>query len=362
MAISFDCTPKNTSNIDELIQRSVTTSQLSARDHPKNFFEVQILGVARHSAGIILNRKLVRDYICEVCPVPLPSTFKFSSSINAILGEAHKPLTLHALVDGIEKPLTRPFSDTMRLSESRVDSFSELEHVCVPSLDGNTVAAIGWIAHSSYLGAIPKVVGLRGLRARAGNIQIGDESVFRHLFPEGRFNNWCVGEIHIVDARIVPNGQRDYFEPGPHVRDLENQLAAVLRGVVGRCRKASTSRHTQKRILSTLSNLEDAYDLAISGYLSAEDTAILIKHTLTSTAKLRNDFLAFSNDASIYPSRLDTLEMNLNDFRYESVDQPFKAMQRTELATYQRVCSAIAKTSQSPRMAKEIIQAVLKNI
>ena len=33
-----------------------------------------------------------------------------------------------------------------------------------------------------------------------------------------------VGEVHVIDPRILPNGRRDYFEPGPHTRNLENQL------------------------------------------------------------------------------------------------------------------------------------------
>ena len=35
---------------------------------------------------------------------------------------------------------------------------------------------------------IPKRLGIRGIRARMGNIQIGDEAIFDHLFPEERVN------------------------------------------------------------------------------------------------------------------------------------------------------------------------------
>ena len=97
-----------------------------------------------------------------------------------------------------------------------------------------------------------KRLGIRGIRARAGNIQIGDENVFEHLFPEERFNRWCVGEIHIMDSRIVPNGRRDYFEPGPHTRNLENQMAAVARRISARCRTASTARNKEYKFQAAL--------------------------------------------------------------------------------------------------------------
>ena len=88
-------------------------------------------------------------------------------------------------------------------------------------------AAVAWLARTPYTGSIPARLGVRGLRARVGNMQIGTDRIFEHLFEEPRFNGWCVGEVHILDSRIVPNGRRDYFEPSPHLRNLENQLGAI---------------------------------------------------------------------------------------------------------------------------------------
>ena len=349
-------------HLDDLIEQSVTTSRLPGNGYPESFFEVKIRGVARHAAGKILNRQLVASYICEVCPLPLATSFKFSSSIDDIYPESNKPLTLHIILDGFDDPLTRPFSNTIRFSDNRIDSLTELQPVRIPALDGNTYAAIGWIAHSSYLGAIPKSIGLRGLRARVGNIQIGDESVFRHLFAEGRFNSWCIGELHIADSRIIPNGQRDYFEPGPHVRNLENQLAALLKRLVSRCRKASTTRYRQKKVQSTLTDFEDAYDLAMSGFMSADATDTLVENTLRSIMTLRTNFPEMQNGFSSDINRLNALEGKLNDFSYENVNFPFAHLEETDIDTYRRVCNSIANVSESPRIAKEIMQTVLKNI
>jgi hypothetical protein len=44
---------------------------------------------------------------------------------------------------------------------------------------------------------------------RCGNIQVGDDRMFEELFPEARFNGWSVGELHVIDPRIIPNGRRD---------------------------------------------------------------------------------------------------------------------------------------------------------
>ena len=101
-------------------------------------------------------------------------------------------------MDGEEQPIQRQYGSTIAFAGNKEDHFSEFEEVRVPSIDGRGDAAVGWIAHSSYLGAIPKGNRIRGIRVRLGNIQVGDEQVFDHLFEEERFNRWCVGEVHVL--------------------------------------------------------------------------------------------------------------------------------------------------------------------
>ena len=51
-----------------------------------------------------------------------------------------------------------------------------------------------------------------GLRARVGNIQIGENTLFLDQYHESRFNAWTIGELHILSPKLVPNGRRDDFE------------------------------------------------------------------------------------------------------------------------------------------------------
>ena len=113
-----------------------------------------------------------------------------------------------------------------------------------------------------------------------GQFQIGDETIFDSLYSEERFNRWCVGELHILDHRIVPNARRDYFEPGPHLRNLENHLLPILRGVGERCRAASAARNRTRKVLSSLSDIEEVHDLATSGYLTDDDATALVRRAL----------------------------------------------------------------------------------
>ena len=197
--------------------------------------------------------------------------------------------TIEVLLEGDPYPVERPHGEAIRLSANKVAEFTEFQAIRIPSADGNGDAAVGWVAHSSYLGAIPKEQRIRGIRARLGNIQIGGEAVFDSLYTEDRFNRWCVGELHILDSRIIPNAKRDYFQPGFHLRHLENRLAPVLREISTRCRRESTTRNRDKKAISAVCNIENLHSLAASGYLTDEDSTDLVREAFRKVQEVRKN-------------------------------------------------------------------------
>lgn len=344
---------------DRVIRNSVNIETLPGSEYPDHFFEAQIVRVARHAAGWLLNRDAVRSFISEVCPVPMPRSFPFASAIDNLFSDVEPPLMLNVFLEDELVPITRQYGKTIRFSDDREDQFREFEEFHIPSLGGNGPTAVGWISHSSYLGAIPKKAGIRGLRVRAGNIQIGNERILDHLFPEDRFNRWCVGEIHVTDPQIVPNARRDYFEPGPHVRNFENRLGAVIRSIATRCRKASAARNRQRKLLTALCEIDDTYNLAISGYLSPDDSRALVENALNRMQHIRANLGSMNNHAKACIEKLTALEEKLSKFQVASCHTPFGDMPKVEVSTYWRIFQALASVSRSPGAAKEVIEAVL---
>ena len=345
------------SELEEAILDCVDVKTLRGSDYPGHFFEVEVGDVARHSAGLLLNRDAVRDYVGEVCPVPMSSEFPSADRVEGLFCGAEAPLTLEVLLEGDPDPVERPYGQSIRLSANREAEFTEFQVVHIPSVDGNGEAALGWIAHSSYLGAIPKEQRVRGIRARVGNIQIGGEAVFDDLFTEERFNRWCVGELHILDSRIIPNARRDYFEPGPHLRNLENQLTPVLRNISTRCRRESTARNRARKALYALCNIEDLYALATSGYLTSEDSADLVQEAWRELEEVRKSIGKGNLDNGTL-QRLDNAEDNLNSFSVETEMQRFGDMPPSEVVVYQRIFGALATLAPSPGSARELIEMV----
>lgn len=260
------------------IKACTTVQSLDADDWPGRFFEVRIDGIARHAASALLNQDAVRRYIGEVCSVPLSCSFPFAAEVGDFIAEYEHYFTLDVTVEGMQGPIERPFGATIPLTESYAAPFERLEKRVIPAVDGDAPAAILWLADTPYAGSIPRSLGVRGLRARVGNMQIGADDVFSDLFLEARFSGWCVGEVHIVDSRIVPNARRDYFEPGHHLRNLENHIGAVAQEISARCRAASSHRNKIRGLGVKLDQIKSARDLAASGYLPREDADALLAY------------------------------------------------------------------------------------
>ena len=344
---------------DQIIRDSVKVSSLEGEDWPDRFFEVEIGNVARHAAGRVLNREAVRSYVGEVCPVPMSGEFTFSEQLSCLLS-SHGALTdLTVVFAGDEAPVTRPFRNAIPLTGDRADNFTSCDTFSLPNTEGSSVAAVGWLAHSSYFGMIPKGLGIRGLRAREGNIQVGDERVFDHLFAEDRFNRWCVGEVHIVDPRILPNGRRDYFEPGPHLRNLENQIDAIAKGIINRCRTTAATRNQAHKLVTELHHIQAAYDLASSGYIKARDAKALIQKSLRQLRQLQSDSGSIVSGLSNEAPKMDELEATLESFQPRRGRPAFGRIRSSEIATYQKIFRALTESSPSPEIAKKTIEGIL---
>lgn len=347
--------------VNQFLEGCVEIIEIEGVDGPDHFFEVEICGVARHASGNILNSDAVRQYVSEVCPVPYNSDFQFANSVRDLFVDDPKALlNIHVFVNNQEEPVTRPFGSSLVISENVQDPFVGLDSFRVPSVDGIGSAAIGWLVHTEYFGVIPKSLGVRGIRVREGNLQIGDESVFDHLFSEERFNRWCVGEVHVVDTRIVPNGRRDYFEPSPHTRNLENHIGAIAKKISARCRSASATRNKLRKTSAELQQLEATLVLASSGYLRASDAREIVQKASQRLGEISDTARDFYELSAEDKRRLKILEHGFADFRPRRGRPPLGRVSGSDVGTYRRVFRTLVDSLPTPEIALRTIEAVLQ--
>ena len=340
------------------IKECTTVRPLPDGDWPHRFFQVTVDRISRHAASTLLNEDAVRSYIGEVCPVPMANHFPLASEIRDFLATHGDYFVLDVRVNDDTCTVERPFAETIPLTDRYGAAFERLETVVIPQHDGDAPAAVAWLAHTPYAGSISRRLGVRGLRARVGNIQIGTDRIFEHLFVEPRFNGWCVGEVHIVDRRLVPNGRRDYFEPGPHLRNIENHIGAIAHEISTQCRLASSQRNKLRNISGAIHRLKRAHDLAASGYLRAEDATALVARERKRIPEIKQTLAQLEATASnsdqeelaLYESQLDTIKID--------PDPALDGVPPGSVATVQTAFGAIAK-AMPPDSALDMIETIL---
>ena len=237
--------------VDDIVTLTVQPADPS---DPPHFFEVELRDIVRHHRrDALLNEELIADYLAEVAPVPFDRAFSFASAIEHHI-KAHAPLPELEIRINDGEPLRRPHRDQFPAKANEDGHISECELLTFEDRDGG-VAAVGWIVHHDYLGALPRRARIGGIRLRAGDIQVGDHQVLIDYFAEPRFNSWAVAEIHVLDRRIIPNARRDFFEHNVHFNDLTAQLEPLTRKIAKCCRSASVDRNRAKALQQTASAL-----------------------------------------------------------------------------------------------------------
>lgn len=241
-------------DLRRIISNVVSVSYEPSDDPGQHFFEVRLKDIARLRNDLLLNERVVSQYLSQVAPVPFSPDFSFGAQIEEYLSKRAKRNPIELIVAG--EQLFRPHRDEMIFPATahklRIENIEFLEF---PNVDGE-VGAAGWIAHHEYVRSILPTLGVRGLRARVGDLQVGDAGLFDEIFKEVRFNGWSVGEIHVYDPRIVPNARRDNFEVNHHFYNLLVQLGPIGSTISHHCRSASIARNAEQSVRNAITEIE----------------------------------------------------------------------------------------------------------
>lgn len=355
--------PADTRDLASIIDAITTTTVTEETGDP--FFEVRLEGVARQGDDRIMSAGAVGDYLSEVAPVPLDAGFSHAALISETLASAVALGDLTITINGGER-LTRPFRDELPVEGGRPLRLREVAFVEVPSVDGG-VGAVGWIAHHDYAGAIHPTTHVRGLRVRAGDVQIGEAGVLADIFPETRFDAWTVGEIHVLDPRIVPNGRRDDFERNVHLANLKNHLAPLGRDVANRCRTSSRNRKRLRDIELEQASAREGIAVLAQGSLAAperERVALAVDLALMRAEKLVGPADCVDDVGPEASSRIAELRLELEQVSRDDAPpaSPLDRLPPGRRAFFQEMFALIYDNSQNRAAAKSLVDRIMAKI
>ena len=348
-----------------VVREAVTLKRLDPGEYPSHFFEVELIKPRRIANDRLLNEVEIEAFISQVCPCPFSPEFAFGQEIAELLaphGRAGRTYPIH--INDSEFPVYRPYRNEVAYSETKTAALRSLKPFEVRSTDGD-IAAVGWLIHHDYQGAIPSAQGVRGLRARVGNIQVGHDRIFLEIFPEDRFCSWCIGEVHVLDARVVPNGRRDEFESNTHLDNIVAHLRPLGAEVGRECRVSSQKRNRLKNFELAADKVYEKLGVLKQGAISERYAKSIKAETGTLLSEMRkaSDFDLFENeDRRTLRSQLRRIEKAVDAQTTKADGDIFSNLPTRKRAIYKEVFDLIYDCSVNQVAAKSLIDRMLDRL
>jgi molecular chaperone HtpG len=351
-------------DVEDLIREVVRVQRHVALDSERHFFEVELSGMVRHGDDRLVNTDAVRDYLSQVAPVPFSPSFQFGKKIEEVLRQKVNLGSVHIHFKDGDDPLFRPHQDVFQARKGVTDQFRDVHVYEIQGKDAE-LAAVGWVLDHGYFGAIDTEASIKGLRLRSGNMQVGESTVLDELFVEPRFNSWAVGEFHVVDERILPNGRRDHFEQNVHFGNLVSQLRPIAEELSRRCRQSSIRRNVNRQF--DLLSAQVAHNLSViaQGAINESERKRLQRETIREFKRMekvgahpilsKDEKARMERALSRSRRRLATV-----DERHEH--KALTALNRRDRKMVTRVCSLLYECSTNKAAAKDLIDRILTRL
>lgn len=317
---------KETADIMETF-KAISTFDEQPEDSEKHYFEVHLIGVPEESE--LLNEEKTEQYLSETAPIDFDSQkFVQARKIREYFKLKGYPITCYKILfSNRMKPIYKLYSRCMETGKQErtknKDYVRDVEFIYQETSDGKPLY-IGWIAITDFSGILSDEA-VQGIRFRKGNILIGNSTTFTRFFPsEGHnANRMFAGEIHVLHDELIPNSQRDDFEPSAVYNEMRNALTVWAKSINKEYRRGTSEANSALRKLTKLNEEQKELEGKIeSGAITSDEKREQIAEQLESIVRSRK-----------VEEKKVRKALECGTFDIERKDTVEKALTQTETAT-----------------------------
>lgn len=245
-------------SVNDVLGEVISVVQTPEKSN-KHYFIVDLIGVA--SADKLLDLEAVENYLIQHAPLKYRKEFTWGKLITGKIKTFGYSIPSYN-VRLNKKELYKPYIDTFVSDRVKrnVDNIKDID--VVPLYSGKRLSAILWCAKSNYYGTIIDNE-IKGIRIRQGNILIGNKMSCSQFFKEERFNGWLIGEIHVIDEKLIVNARRDDFEKNEAYYSFAELVRDWSYGMSHEIRKMSYERSlsVEKKAVLEANDYSEVNDL-----------------------------------------------------------------------------------------------------
>ena len=259
-----------------VINAITSISQKEVNDD-SHYFEVIMEGITAE-ADILIDEEEIRKYLSIVAPVDFDGQkFRQARQIKEHFAQKAQELPTYKIFFGdrrlpIYKLYTQRLDTSVGLKRQKENEYVRDLDLLYEETDDGQPLYIGWLAITDFSGQI-KDENLRGIRLRKNNILIGDGQTFESYFPSEGYtaNKMFAGEIHVLYSNIIPNSQRDDFEPNDALADLRARLSVWASEINRKYRRGtSTASSAIRKIEEAVKQQKEIEEKIDNGAISSD--------------------------------------------------------------------------------------------
>lgn len=207
-------------SIDDVLSQAIEFSTANVDNHDLHYFRVEMKGIAGDEE--LCDQLKIKDYLSFVAPVGYATEFIYKDRIHNYANDVGQKISQYNIyIEG--EQILKKYQLTFDTRSKGKDKIFDVEFKNIRDNEGNLIAWL-WYGVSTFKAQILSTCKMRGLRLRCKNIQLGGESALQHLFSETRGIYYFIGEVFSISNVLIPDSQRDYFEPCQARIQFDNAL------------------------------------------------------------------------------------------------------------------------------------------
>jgi molecular chaperone HtpG len=360
---------------DELIKECTEIKVVTSdRKKDESFFIVEMCNV-KCSGNILWDLPIVRQYIEDHAPVPFDNqAFFYGKELDTWLHQEVPNYNTYRIFAGLtnsQSLIMKRYTQTLALQRkgNLADSLEGYKKFDVLDREKKIIAR-GWYGiRKDNIGQLASDSGIHSLRVRVGNILLGEASLTDQCFSETRFNDWIVGEIHVISPALVPNARRDDFEDSDIKSDfykyIREHIAAPL---AKKAREDSDQKSKQKPLEKTQQVIKTVSKQLQKGFVGdavKNETLTILDTQKDELEKLQRK----TNVPTKVKEKIDEKVEQLEELRTEvkaakpsiaeTLTGNFKTSEKELIRQVLEIVYEIYDTSQTPQ---ELIDRVIKKL
>lgn len=210
-------------SIDDVLSSTTEFYSNKTNDIKSHYFKVEMFDVIDVKEEICKLQK-VKDYLSFIIPVGYATEFRFRDEIHKYASKIGQPIQEYRVCVNGEAVLKK-YQPSFTTHGKGDDIITDVKFEEFKDNNSSLIAWM-WYGVSRFKAQMVPANKMRGIRLRSHNIQIGSEDALQRLFNEsnGRGIYYYIGEVFAVSKELLPDSQRDYFEPGEARTQFEQRL------------------------------------------------------------------------------------------------------------------------------------------